>query len=57
MISQDRAAIKAEDELYREAAARITGGTVRPLTSVNRPASGDGAFVEVVVWVSKDEIK
>lgn len=56
MTTEQRQARKTEDERYRQAAARLSGGTVRPLTAVNRPASNEGAFVEVTMWVPREEV-
>lgn len=47
---------KTEDDRYREAAVRLTGGYVHSLATVVRDAERDGAFVEVVVWVPKEAI-
>jgi hypothetical protein len=49
---------KHEDERYRKAAARLTGNSVAPDVAVNRPANREaGAFVEVIVWVPREEME
>ena len=45
------------DAAYRAAAARLSGGRVHPMASVNQPASQDGAFIEVTVWVPQAEME
>lgn len=50
-IYEERQAQQAEDELYRRAAERMTLHKVNPHVTPHRV--GDGAFVEVQVWVPK----
>lgn len=42
---------------YRKAAERLSGGTTQEYTTIQQPASKDGAFVEVMVWVPKAEME
>jgi hypothetical protein len=54
-----RAATKERQEAYRSAARTIAmtvGGTVRTMASVVETIDGDGAFVEIIVFVGKDQL-
>lgn len=51
---EEREATKARHEAYRSAARKH--GTVRDQVQVCEDAEHDGAFVEVIVWISKDEL-
>jgi hypothetical protein len=44
-----------EQDRYRKAAARLSGGHVNPHAQVQQPADGGGVFVEVTMWVPEAE--
>lgn len=57
MTKEARDQTKAEQELYRKAAERLSGGKTSNLVAVNYDADRTGAFVEVVVWVPMEEMR
>lgn len=57
-IYQKRQEQKARGDKYREAAVRLFPGvTVRHACAVNESADGDGAFLEVGIWIPRAEIE
>lgn len=52
-----RQQLKDSFKYYRTAAARLSGGTVGLEVAVNLTADHDGAFVECVVWVPREEME
>lgn len=55
-IYEKRKELRERYELYREAARRLTGGKVSHLTTPVE-TEGQGAFVEVIIWVPIEEIE
>ncbi len=55
-IYEKRQQSKNNAERYRQAARRMTGGTVNPMTTPNEVGE-EGAFVEVIIWVPRLEME
>lgn len=54
----EREAQKVRWEQYREAARRLYPGCkLSPVCHVGEPADRDGAFIEITVWIPKEEIE
>lgn len=58
MTAEERAATKLRHERYRAATQRLyPAAKIKHLVDVVEDADRAGAFVEIVVWVGREEIE